>query len=172
MGLVHGDQHGLAPGKHLRKARHSHSLGRDEQEIQLAGQIRAARLPGLLPFQAGVDSGDPQPQFCQLGRLIVHKRNQRRDHQRRASARQRRQLIAQALARTSRHHQQHIPPCRGRFAHLLLVGAKATMPEDSMQQFGEGLSWRRGEHRLRLSSHNLRQTPMSDSGRLTSAMLP
>ena len=63
-----------------------------------------------------------------------HQRNQRRNHQRRSTTRERRQLIAERLTRAGRHDQQNIM-ARGRsLAHCLLIGAELREAEGAVQQ--------------------------------------
>ena len=45
VGLVDGDERRRALREHLREAGHPEALGREEQEVELAGQVRDARGP-------------------------------------------------------------------------------------------------------------------------------
>ncbi len=75
------------------------SLHRDHQDLQFAGLGPRHGFAGLLAALRRVDAagGDAMP--LQKGQLILHQRQQRRDHQGEMRQQQRRQLIAQRLAR-------------------------------------------------------------------------
>ncbi len=108
MGLVDGDQHRWTPCQQLRETGHRQPLRGDEQIIQIAGQIVPADLPGTLAIAAGVNTLGPQSELAKPASLVLHQRDERRDHQRGTAAGQPRQLIAQRLAGAGRHDQQHI----------------------------------------------------------------
>jgi hypothetical protein len=59
----------------------------------------------------------------------VHQRDQRRDHQRRAFADQRRQLVAERLARARRHHRERALPHEDARNDLFLDSAKGVESE-------------------------------------------
>ena len=106
--LVDCDQHGLALREHLGEAGHRQALGRDEQEVELAVEIRAQHGLRLAAPAARVDALGAQAARAELRDLVVHQRDQRRDDQRRAAARQPRQLVAERLARAGRHDEQRV----------------------------------------------------------------
>jgi hypothetical protein len=81
-----------------------------------------------------VDAGHAEAERVELGCLVVHQRDQRRDDQRCAAARNRRQLVAERFARARRHHQQHIEPLHRRAAYRLLVHAESAKTEALLQQ--------------------------------------
>ena len=130
MRLVDGDQRRLALGQHLAEARNPQPLRRNEEELQRALQIIHAGLARLRAVQAGVNPPHAQTERGELGRLIFHQGNQRRDDQRRSAQGDRRQLIAERLAKASRHHQNQVAPVDGRAADRLLIGAEAREAED------------------------------------------
>jgi hypothetical protein len=77
MRLVNGDQRRLALGQHLAEARHAQPLRRNEEELQRSMQVIHAGLPRLRPVEAGVNPPHAQAQRSELGRLVLHQRNQR-----------------------------------------------------------------------------------------------
>jgi hypothetical protein len=77
-----------------------------------------------------VNSPNTQPQPFELGRLIFHQGNQRRDHQSRSTQRNRRQLVAERLAKACRHHQEQIPPVNSSSANRLLIRSEARKAKD------------------------------------------
>ena len=98
MRLIDGDQRQLPFGQHLHEPRHAQPLRRNKQELQAPFQIIHACLPRHAALEAGVNPRHVQAQRRQLRSLVFHQRNQRRNHQRRATARNRRQLVAERLS--------------------------------------------------------------------------
>ena len=139
MRFVHCNQHRLALGQHFRETRHAQPLRGDEQIVEMALQILDADLPGSRPIPPGMNPLGPQPQFAELGDLIFHQRDQRRNNQRGSSAGQTGQLKAQRLARSGRHHQQHILALSDGAANLLLIGPKRRQPKFVLQQFQQSI---------------------------------
>jgi len=85
-------QRRFALGQHLGEANHAQPLRSDEQELEFAAQIFYAGLPRLRAVQPGVDCGATlKPSEASFDRLVVHERDQRADHQRRATQGQARQ---------------------------------------------------------------------------------
>ena len=145
--LVDGDERGLALGEHLGKAGNAQPLRRDEEELQAAVEVVDAGLARGLAVEPGVDARDAEAACCELGRLVVHERDERADDQRRAAARDRGQLVAERFAGAGRHDQQHIAPRDGGAADLLLIGAEGREAEDAGEQIAEAASVRRGSSR-------------------------
>ena len=162
MGFVNGDQRRLALGQHLAEARHAQPLRRNEEELQAAIQVIHASLPRLRPVEAGVNPPHPQAERQELGRLILHQRNQRADDQSRSAQRNRRQLVAERLAKAGRHHQQQVAPRNGRAADRLLIGAEARKAEDRAQQL---VQLNRFDRRIRIGWS--RQWKMVEARRIT-----
>ena len=110
--FVDGDQRRLALRQHLRKAAHPQALRRDEQELQLAVQIIDASLArDAARSRPEWMRSTAKPSSFSLADLVLHQRDQRADHQRRAAPRDSRQLVAQRLART-RSASPAARPCR------------------------------------------------------------
>ncbi len=135
--FVNCNQRGLALRQHLWKPRHPQSLRRNEQKVQRPLQIVEARLSRHSPIQPRVNPRHTQPKRRKFRHLVFHQRNQRRNHQRRSAQRNRRQLVAERLARPGRHHQQQIAPVNRSATHLLLVRAKPRKPKHRPQQFSQ-----------------------------------
>ena len=91
-----------------------------------------------------MDPPHAEAQRRELGRLILHQRNQRANDQRRSSQRNRGQLVAERLAKAGRHHQQQVATGDGRAADRLLVGTEAGKAEDRAQQLDQfvRIGWR------------------------------
>jgi hypothetical protein len=95
MRLVDGDERRLAAREHLRESRHAQPLGRDEEVIEIAREIRLARLARREPRPAGVNALRREAALRELRDLVFHQRDERADHERRAAAREPRELIAE-----------------------------------------------------------------------------
>ncbi len=75
----------------------------------------------------GVDERDPvaEPARGERLDLVLHQRHQRRDDDREVVAQQRRQLVAERLARARGHHHQHVAIRERRLAGLALARPEA-----------------------------------------------
>ena len=159
--LVDRDQARLAFSEHLRKAGHPQPLGRDKEELKRAVEVGAAGLARGLPGASGVNARHVEAARGQFGGLVVHERDERRDDERGASAGQRRQLVAERLARAGRHDQQHVAALDRGAAHPFLIRPKGAESETLLQQGVEG--WRRGHResiKLRGALYSRHGTPV------------
>ena len=144
MGFVDGNEGELALGEHFRKAGDAEALGGDEEELERAREVVHAGLSRGRAVEAGVDARHAQAKRGELGRLVFHERDERRDDQRRASARDGRELVTEGLPCPGGHDEEQIAAGDGGAADRLLARAKAGKAEDRLQQVGEGnLSRRR-----------------------------
>ena len=107
MRFVDRDQRQPALVEQLAEALGRRPLRRDIEQVELA---RAKPLAGRARGRSSAEVSDGGADAERLGRadLVVHQRDQRRDDQRGAVAGQRRQLVAQRLARPGRHHRQRV----------------------------------------------------------------
>ena len=103
-------------------------LGRDIEQVEIAV---AEPLDRLLRGFASARGQRRRLDAIALGRsdLVVHQRDQRRDDQRGPAPRQRRQLVAERLARPGRHHRQRMLARHHPLDHLLLHPAKVGKAE-------------------------------------------
>ena len=147
MRLVNRDQARRALGQEFGKARHGQTLGSDVEKIQLARDILLAHAPRFEPVAPRMDPLGLEPLLAQLVRLVLHQCDQRADHDRGIAAGDSGQLVAQRLARSGRHDEQHVPAGHDILADRLLVGAEGGVPEARSQQFAQPL--RGDSYRLR-----------------------
>ena len=125
MRLVDREQRELQARQPLQRAVRQQPLRRDVEQIELLlDQVArdAARL-GRIEFRMQRAGGDAE--LAQRRDLIVHQRDQRRDHHRGAGPAQRRHLVADALAAAGRHQHQRVAAGDDMAHHLLLLAAKA-----------------------------------------------
>ena len=91
---------------------------------------RCSSASRLESSRAGVD---PAP--LQEVDLILHQRDQRRDHDRHPVEQQRRKLVAEALAAPGREDRQRRPPGEERLDDLLLAGPEGLETEPLREHF-------------------------------------
>ena len=84
-----------------------------------------------------MDARDAQTECGELGDLVLHERDERRDDQRGSAARDGGKLVAERLPRPGGHDQQQVAAGDGGAADRFLVGAKARESEDGVQKLGE-----------------------------------
>ena len=122
MRLVDHEQPDLRLADALQEPRRGEPLGRDVEQPHVAGH-RALDRPAVgRGVLLAVDERHP-PGRDPLHRLhlVLHQRHQRRDDQREVRAHQRRQLVAERLARARGHHHQHVAPGQARLDRLPLA---------------------------------------------------
>ena len=95
-----------------QEARRGHALGRGVQQRDLAAQHALLHRVGLLARQRGIEERGLHAGLVQRADLVVHQRDQRRDHDRHAVAgalaRDGRDLVAQRLAAAGGHQHQRV----------------------------------------------------------------
>jgi adenine deaminase len=137
MGLVDGDECGLALGEHLGEAGDAEAFGSDEEELEFAGEIVAACLTGVVAREAGVDASYFEAKGGEFAGLIVHERYEWADDECGASAGDGGELVAEAFARSSGHDEEDVVAFGSGAADCLLVGPKASEAEGFMKKAGE-----------------------------------
>ena len=95
MRFVDGEEGDLCLVQEFQRARLQQALRRDVQEVDAAFAQRTLGREDLLRGQRGVQEASANAEFTQRAHLILHQRNQWRDHDARALACQRRHLVAQ-----------------------------------------------------------------------------
>ena len=105
------------------------ALRRDVEELQRAGPEPFEDLALLGGVEARVEPCGLDPAPLQEVDLILHQRDQRRDHDRHPVEQQRRQLIAEALARSGREDGQRGPPGEERLDDSFLSRAEGVEAE-------------------------------------------
>jgi hypothetical protein len=84
-------------------------LGRDVEQPHVARTARStARRLARASCCALTSADAPGRHALERLDLVLHQRHQRRDHERQVRPHQRRQLVAERLARAGGHHHQHV----------------------------------------------------------------
>ena len=138
VGFVDCDEGGFTLGEHLGEARNAHSLGGDEEKIEVAGEIIAAGLTGGVTVETGVDTGDTEAESGEFLGLVVHEGDEGRDDQSCALASEGGELVAEGFSGAGGHDEEDVAAFGGGFADLLLMGAEVSMAEDAVEELLEG----------------------------------
>jgi hypothetical protein len=105
-------------------------LGGEEHQFVRAGAKRVHARPSLVELQRGVDGGDLEAEARHRVHLILHERDQRRDHQHRALEQTGRQLVGERLPRARRHQGNAILARQHRVDDFALPWTELVKPED------------------------------------------
>ena len=133
MRLVDGEQRDIGPAEQGEAARRQQPLGRDIEQVEIAGEQPPLDLGGFLERQRGIEHRRVDAGFEQGRDLVVHQRDQRRHDDAAAVAQQRRELIAQRLAAAGRHQHQAIAAVGDMADDLLLRAAEGREAEHRVQ---------------------------------------
>ena len=147
VGLVHRDQRDLHRSGKLQKLFALQPFRRhiDDLVDPLPGVFQRKQI--LLPGQGAVEISAPDPGGLQSPNLILHQRNQGRDHQGDPREHQRRDLIAHGFARAGGHDAQGVPALQQRRDQRLLGRPEGLIPEMLIEQppgLGHPLTLRHG----------------------------
>ena len=133
MRLVDGEQRELGARQQIERALEHEALGGDIQQVELAAQqlgFDRARLAGI---ERGIEKRRAHPGLFERRHLVLHERDQRRDHDAGAGAGDGRDLEAQRLATAGGHEHQRIAAGHERADHFCLRRAEAFVAEDAVQ---------------------------------------
>ena len=137
VGFVDGDEGGLAAAEHLGEAGDAQALGRDEEEVEGAVKVVAAGLAGVVAGESTVDTPDAEAAGGELGGLVVHERDERRDDERGTAAGDGGKLVAEGFSGACGHDQKDVAAIGGGAADGFLVGAESGEAEGALEQGGE-----------------------------------
>ena len=133
--LVHDDEPDADVGEELDEARLPQALGRGVDEAGLArGHTREPRRR-LLRRERRVDEGRGRGDLRrQLVHLVLHQRDERREHERRLGTEHRGELVRERLPGAGRHQRERVAP-GDRGAHdVLLPGPEGVEAEEVVQR--------------------------------------
>ncbi len=133
--LVHHEEVDRALLELVEKVAVGELLGRGEDELGLAAPDARERLAPLALGEHAVDGGGLQPALAELVGLVLHERDERRDHDRGALHVQRGQLVAQRLAGAGRHDGERVAASEHALDHFALTRPQAPQPEPAAQEF-------------------------------------
>ena len=132
MRLVDDEQAHAAAGEAIEEAPVREPFRCDEEQGDASRlEVRVAAVL-LGAVERGVDEAGRDADRIERLDLVLHQRDQRRDHERAAHF-ERGQYVAEALASAGRHHAEDVVR-RERLKHLGLAGAKVGVAEALLQQ--------------------------------------
>ncbi len=175
MRLVDREQGDRAAAQQVEEARHGQALGCDVEQVERAGGEVALGVVDRRPVQVRVQRRGAHAELAQRCDLILHQRDQRRDHDGDAGPAQRRHLVAHRLAAAGRHQDQGVAAGDHVVDDRRLVAAECVVAEHLLEDraggrrlgFGCGLKrglGRAGDARL---GHGAPETQGWDGGRQT-----
>ncbi len=141
--LVDREERHLALVEEALRALGAQPLGGQVQQVQLAGEEELLDGAPLVEALGGVEEPGPHPERGERVYLVLHQRDQRRDHHAGAASDQRRDLVAERLAAAGRHQHQCVAATRDMLDDLLLLAAEGVVPEDAVQHL-QGIVGARG----------------------------
>jgi hypothetical protein len=139
VGFVDGDEGGCAAGEHFGEAGDAETLGSDEEELELAVEIVATDLAGVVPRESGVDAGDAQAVGGELRGLVFHEGDEGADDEggaegAGAGAGNGGELIAEALAGAGGHDEEDVAALGEGAADGFLIFAEGWEAEGGVEE--------------------------------------
>ena len=105
-------------------------FGREEYQFVLTGAKGVHARAALVEVQRGIDGGDLEAETRHRVDLVLHERDQRRDHEHCAVEQSRRQLVGERLARARGHQGNAILTGQYGVDDFALPGPELVEPED------------------------------------------
>ncbi len=136
-------------GEEIHEARLPEPLGRRVDEARLPGRDACEARRRLLRGERRVDERRGRRDLRrQLVHLVLHERDERREHERRLGAQHRRELIRERLSRAGRHERERVAACDRGAYDVLLPRPEGVEAEEVAQRCEEIAQ--AGEYRKRL----------------------
>ena len=136
--LVDREQRDVQPVQEVLRPLHPEPLGRQVEQVQFAGQGRPLGRRPLVGRDARVQEAGAHPERLHRGHLVVHQRDQRRDHDPDPRTHHGRNLIAQRLTAAGGHQDERVPAIDDVVDDLLLVAAERVVAERQAQDVESG----------------------------------
>ena len=133
VGLVDGEQRDVQVTQKIQHARLHQALRRQVEHFYLATAQAPGQFTLLFRAQGGIQRGRRNAQFVKRGDLVVHQRDQWRDHHRQARTQQPRHLKAQRLAAAGGHQHQGIAAIGHAFDDRCLAPTETVVAEDVLE---------------------------------------
>ena len=135
MRLVDHEQPDVGAAQALEEPGRGEPLRRDVEQPHVAGHRLLDRAPVGRGVALRVDERDaPRRDALERLDLVLHQRDQRRDDERQVGPHQRRQLVAERLARARRHHHEHVAARERGRDRLRLAAAEGREAEQLVQR--------------------------------------
>ena len=134
MRLVDGEQIDLSPPQGGDRVVAHEPLGRDVKKPERSLVEAARDPPAFVGIGRGIEARRLDTGLAQLGDLVAHQRDQRRNHKREAAADDPRKLEEKRLAAARRHDREHVLARERGGEHVLLSGTKIREAEDGRER--------------------------------------
>ena len=132
--LVHRDQADCEPRQEVAEAGQRQPLRGDVQDFDRVALHPCPHAAHLLVGERAVDERRGDAVGAQGIHLVLHQRDQRRDHQRQPVEAQRGQLVAERFAAARGHQDQGVAPVQHAGDDLLLQRAEGVVAEVLLEQ--------------------------------------
>src|SRR5690606_22711796 len=106
--LIDGEQRNVEAFRSSTEYLCLQSLGREVEQLQVTEQCLIPAILDLSPAERTVDERRPDASAPELGLLIIHQGDDRRDHQGTAVEQERRHLVAERFTPTGGEDDQRI----------------------------------------------------------------
>ena len=129
----------------LVRGRNAEPLGREVEQVELAGEEERLDHPAFVEVLRGVEEARADAERGERVDLVLHERDQRGDDDADARAHQRRDLVAERLAAAGRHEHDRVAARADVVDDLRLLAAEVVVAEHAPQDVerrGRGV----GEH--------------------------
>jgi hypothetical protein len=156
--LVDGEQRDPSPIEKLLGGGHTEPFRCHVQQVELAPDELLPHQPLLVGILGGVQKAGAHAQRAQRVHLVLHQRDQRRDHHASPGPDQCRDLVAQRLAAAGRHQHEGVPARDDVLDDLALPAAEIRIAEHAVEHI-DG----RGGHRAILEATGRRAGGPVDS---------
>jgi hypothetical protein len=134
MGLVDGEQGDAAAVEQRKEPVGEQALGSDVEQVQGPVQQPAFGLGGLVGGERGIQAGRAHSELAEGIHLVLHQRDEWRDHDRGPGSEQGGQLVAERLAAAGGHQHQGIPAGRKMADDGCLFAAEGVESENFAQE--------------------------------------
>ena len=141
--LVDGEQGDGAAVQQLDGLPHAQPLGRQVEQVELAGEVGVLDLAPLERLLRRVEEPGAHAERGQRVDLVLHEGDQRRDDDAGALPDQRGHLVAERLAAAGGHEHERVAAADDGVDDLGLLAAEGVVPPDAVQHLG-----RRGQRGL------------------------
>ena len=130
MGFVDGEKIDLSLPQGGDRVVAQQPFGRDIEKSERSLVEATRDPPAFVRIGRGIEARRLDPGLAQLGDLVAHQRDQRRDHKGEAAADDRGKLEAKRLAAARRHDREHVLARERGGEDVLLSGTKVREAED------------------------------------------
>jgi hypothetical protein len=148
VGFIYREQRQRHLMQQFQHTRLYQALRRYVQQLDLPAPQTLLYGPLLIGAEAGIQIGSGNAQLCQGIDLILHERDQRRNHHRQALAGQGRDLVTQGFATPSRHQHQRIRSFAKALNDRFLLTAKGGVAKGVLQNVHRGVGHGGAVYRL------------------------